>query len=514
MPRLSSARMAAALHRPPAPFHATHFRAHVSTETRPGSREMRRKRTGRPMTGMDPHALALLLARVQFAFTISFHIIFPAFTIGLAAWLTLLEALHLKTGNPVYRRLFDFWLRIFAVAFGLGVVSGIVMAFEFGTNWSELSRRAGSIQGPLLAYESFTAFALEASFFGVMLFGRKRVPRGFYLFACAMVAVGTTLSAFWIMVNNSSMQQPAGIHMGADGIFVVDDWAAIVFSRAVWTRFPHMLLAAYVTSAFCIAATGAMYMLQGRFRAEARVMLRMALGLAAVLVPTQIFLGHLVGDFVHDLQPAKFAAIEGRWRDEQPAREVLVAWPDAKSESNRLEVAVPVLGSVIGSMSLTSREVGLASFPKEDRPPVAIPFFTFRIMVGCGLIMLALAWAGTWLAIGNRLETKRALLWATFLSFPLGFIATLTGWYTAEVGRQPWVIYGMLRTADAATPFLAPRNVAITLAMFGAVYALIFAAGVAYIYLMLQRGPLPDPSAAPLAGPNRPLSAATQTGEP
>jgi cytochrome d ubiquinol oxidase subunit I len=463
---------------------------------------------------MSPDSLALLLSRIQFGFTISFHIIFPAFTIGLAAWLTVLEALHLKTGNPVYRRLFDFWLRIFAVAFGLGVVSGIVMAFEFGTNWSELSRRAGPIQGPLLAYESFAAFALEASFFGVLLFGRERVPRGFYLFACAMVAVGTTLSAFWIMVNNCWMQQPAGIHMGADGIFVVDDWTAIVFSRAVWTRFPHMLLAAYVTSAFCIAATGAMYMLQGRFRAEARTMLRMALGLAAVLVPVQMFLGHRVGDFVHDLQPAKFAAIEGRWHDEQPAAEVLIAWPDEKTESNRFEVKVPVLGSIIGSMSLTSREVGLTSFPKDERPPVAIPFFTFRIMVGCGLIMLGLAWAGTWLSIGNRLETKRGLLWATFLSFPLGFIATLTGWFTAEVGRQPWVVYGLMRPADAVTPFLTPRDVAITLAMFGAIYALIFAAGTVYIYLMLQQGPPPAPARAPLAGPSRPLSAAVGRGQP
>jgi cytochrome d ubiquinol oxidase subunit I len=463
---------------------------------------------------MSPADLTLLLSRIQFAFTISVHIIFPAFTIGLAAWLTVLEALHLKTGNAVYRRLFDFWLRIFAVAFGLGVVTGIVMAFQFGTNWSELSRRAGSIQGPALAYESFAAFALEASFFGVILFGRERVPRWFYLFSCAMVALGTTLSAFWIMVNNCWMQEPAGIQLGADGIFVVESWLDIVFSRAVLTRFPHMLLAAYVTSAFCIAATGAMYMLQGRFRNEARVMLRMALGLAALLVPLQIFMGHLVGDFVHDLQPPKFAAIEGRWHDEQPAGEVLVGWPDEKTESNRFEVKVPVLGSIIGSMSLTSREVGLTSFPKDDRPPVAIPFFTFRIMVGCGLAMLALAWAGTWLARGNRLETKRLLLWAIRFSFPLGFIATLTGWWTAEVGRQPWAVYGLLRTADAVTPFLTPPDVAITLAMFGGVYALIFLSGSYYIYLMLQRGPLQAPAQPPLASPGRPLSAAAASVHP
>jgi cytochrome d ubiquinol oxidase subunit I len=463
---------------------------------------------------MSPEALALLLSRIQFAFTISFHIIFPAFTIGLAAWLAFLEALHLATGRPVYRRLFDLWLRVFAVAFGLGVVSGIVMSFEFGTNWSELSRRAGSIQGPLLAYETFTAFALEASFFGVVLFGRGRVPRWFFFIATLLLALGTTLSAFWIMANNSWMQAPLGIHVASNGVFVPDNWAAIVFSPVLWVRFPHMLLAAYVTSAFCVAATGAWYMLGGRFQTEARTMLRMGLGLAAVLVPLQIFFGHLTGDYVHDRQPAKFAAIEGRWHDQQPASEVLVAWPDAKAEHNRFALDVPVLGSVIGSMSLTSREVGLTDFPRDQRPPVLIPFFAFRLMVGCGVIMLALAWAGSWLARGDRLERHRGLLWATALSFPLGFFATLMGWYTAEVGRQPWVVYGVLRTADATTPFLTPRDVALSLAMFAAVYVLIFAAGAIYIYRMLRQGPLPAPIHPRATNPSRPLAAAEDADAP
>jgi cytochrome bd ubiquinol oxidase subunit I len=450
---------------------------------------------------------ALLLSRLQFAFTVSFHIIFPSFTIGLAAWLTVLEALHLWTGRPAYRLVFEFWLKIFGVAFGLGVVSGIVMGFEFGTNWSELSRRAGSIQGSLLVYESFAAFALEASFFGVLLFGRGRVPRWFYLLACAMVALGTTLSAFWIMVSNSWMQAPLGTHIGANGIFVADDWVAIVFSPVQWVRFPHMLLAAYVTGSFCVAATGAWYVLRDRHRAEAHAMLRMGLGLAAVLVPLQIFFGHLTGDYVHNRQPAKFAAIEGRWHDEQPASEVIIGWPDADAERNLFEVKVPVLGSVIASMSLTSREVGLTSFPPDERPPVLIPFLTFRIMVGCGLVMLVLAWAGTWLEFKDRLEARRGLLWATFLSFPLGFIATLTGWFTAEVGRQPWVVYGMMRTADAATPFLAPGDVALTLVMFAAIYSLIFAAGTLYIYRMLRQGPQPAIDRAKPVSPSRPLSA-------
>ena len=321
--------------------------------------------------------MALLLSRIQFAFTVSFHIIYPSFTIGLAAWLTVLQALYLATTRPAYRVVFDFWLKIFGLAFGLGVVSGIVMAFEFGTNWSELSRISGPVQGPLLMYETFTAFMLEATFFGVLLFGRARVPGWFYLFSTAMVALGTTFSAFWIMVNNSWMQAPVGYVM-EHGVAVPDDWGKIIFSPVVWVRFPHMLLAAYLTGAFCVAATGALFVLRKGSSPEARIMLRMGLGLAALLVPVQIFFGHLTGDYVHDDQPAKFAAIEGRWHDEQPAAEVLIAIPDPVAENNRLELKIPVIGSLIGSMSLTSKEVGLADFPLQERPPMLIPFFAFQ----------------------------------------------------------------------------------------------------------------------------------------
>jgi len=449
----------------------------------------------------------LLLSRIQFAFTVSFHIIFPAFTVGLAAWLAFLEAMSLATGRPVYRRLFDFWRGIFAVAFGLGVVSGIVMAFEFGTNWSELSRRTGAIQGPLLSYESFTAFALEASFFGVLIFGRKRVKPWLYLFACVMVALGTSLSSFWIMVNNSWMQWPVGFATGPNGTFVPTDWPAIIFSPVVWVRFPHMILAAYVTSSFCVSATGAWHLLRGKFKSEAQTMLRMGIGLAAVLVPLQLFFGHLVGDFTHDRQPTKFAAIEGRWHDEQPAAEVLFAWPDPANERNRYEISIPYLGSLIGSMSLHSKEVGLTDFPLADRPPVQIPFFAFRIMVGCGLLMLALAWGGVLLIAANRLERQRWFLWAVFSSFPLGFIATLTGWFTAEVGRQPWTVWGQLRTADAATPFLTTPQVAASLVIFALVYALIFLFGTIYIYRLLRSGPATLlPLASGVTNPKRPLS--------
>jgi cytochrome d ubiquinol oxidase subunit I len=431
---------------------------------------------------------ALLLSRLQFAFTISYHIVFPAFTIGLAAWLTVLEALRLKTGRAQYRVLFDFWLKIFGVAFTLGVVSGIVMAFQIGTNWSAWSRMTGPIQGPLLMYESFTAFALEAGFFGVLLFGRAKVRPWFYLFSTAMVALGTTFSAFWIMVNNSWMQVPVG-YVVENGAFTPGSWSEIIFNRTVWSRFPHMLLASYLTGAFCVAACGAWYLLRKSDQAEARIMLRMGLGLAAVLVPIQLVFGHLAGDVVHDYQPAKFAAIEGRWHDEQPGREVLLAIPDSKAETNHYEISIPVLGSIVGSMSLTSKEIGLGSFPRDERPPVGIPFFAFRIMVGCGLVMLALAWAGSWLIHKGRIERYRRLLWLVFLSFPLPHIAILTGWFTAEVGRQPWTVYGVMRTADAMTPFLTTRMAAISFAVFVAVYTLIFAFGVHYIYRLLHAGP-------------------------
>ncbi|MGF6870868.1 cytochrome ubiquinol oxidase subunit I [Paraburkholderia sp. MM5477-R1] len=432
--------------------------------------------------------LALTLSRIQFAATISFHIIFPAFTIGLAAWLALLEAMSLATQNPTYRRVFDFWLKVFGVAFGMGVVSGVVMAFQFGTNWSVLSRASGPIQGPLLAYESFTAFALEASFFGMMLFGRNRVPKWLYLVACMLVTLGTTLSAFWILVNNSWMQHPVGFRI-ENGLYVPTDWAAIIFNSVVWVRFPHMLIGAYLTTAFCVAAVGARYLLQGRYKSEGAVMLRMGLGLAAVLIPVQIFFGHLAGEYVHDLQPVKFAAIEGRWSDEQPAAEVVIALPDEATESNRFEWKIPVLGSLIGSSSLTAKEIGLKDFPRSDRPPVLIPFFAFRVMVGCGMLMLLLAWVGSYVARKKKLHERRWLLVPVAWSFPLGFIAVLTGWFTAEVGRQPWTIWGVLRTADAVTPHLSGQFAALSLAAYVAIYGFIFCCGVFYIYRIVRKGP-------------------------
>ena len=452
-------------------------------------------------------ATALLLSRLQFAFTISFHIIFPSFTIGLAAWLTLLEALYLATGRPPYRVVFEFWLKIFAVAFGFGVVSGIVMALQFGTNWDVLARKVGSIQGVLLSYETFTAFFLEASFFGILLFGRPRVPPWFYLFSTAMVALGTTISAFWIMANNSWMQAPVGYAI-ENGEFVPTDWFKIVFSPVLWVRFPHMLLASYLTGAFCVAASGAWYLLRGKFHAEARIMLRMGLMLGAALVPIQVLFGHLNGEYVVHHQPSKMAAIEARWHDEKPGSEVLLAWPDVANRRNLFAITLPPpWGSIIDSDSLTAGEVGLDSIPPENWPPVLIPFFTFRIMVGCGLLMLLLAWVGSYLNVKGRIEQNRLLLWAIFLSFPLPFIAILTGWFTAEVGRQPWTVYGVLRTANSLTPFLTARTATTSLIVFCTVYTFIFAFGIFYIYRLLRSGPEGSLARAPAAGvPNRPMS--------
>jgi cytochrome bd ubiquinol oxidase subunit I len=452
---------------------------------------------------------ALLLSRIQFGSTVAFHIVFPSFTIGLAAWLTVLEALHLSSGRPVYRLVFEFWLKIFGVAFGLGVVSGIVMAFQFGTNWSVLSQMSGPIQGPLLAYETFTAFFLEASFFGILLFGRPRVPPWFYLFSTAMVALGTTLSAFWIMANNSWMQVPTGYVM-ENRQFVPNDWFKITLSPVLWARFPHMLLAAYLVGAFCVAATGAWYVLRREFASEARIMLRMGLYFAAILLPVQGLFGHLNGEYVVHHQPSKMAAIEARWHDEKPASEVLLAWPDVENHRNLFAITLPApFGSLIDSDSLSAGEVGLESIPPENWPPVAIPFFSFRVMVGCWGLMLLIAWIGSYLIHKERIEEHRLLLWATFLSFPLPYIAILTGWITAEIGRQPWVVFGVLRTAEAMTPFLTARTAAISLAVYCVVYSFIFVFGTYYIYRLLRAGPegrLVLPPAA--AVPNRPMSVA------
>jgi len=460
---------------------------------------------------LDP----FILSRIQFAFVISFHIIFPAFTLGLAAWLATIEGARLITGNALYRRVFDFWLKIFALSFGMGVVTGVVMAFQFGTNWSVLAQKTGPIQGPLLGYEAFTAFMLESTFFGVMLLGRDRVSPRFYFFACCMVSLGTMFSSFWILVNNSWMQVPLGYTL-VDGKIIPADWWAITTGPVMRVRWPHMLLAAFLTTGMCVAASGAWYTLRAIHRAEARVMLHWGLGLVAVIIPVQLFFGHLTGEYVLEHQPAKFAAIEARWKTEQPASETLIAIPDPQHERNLFAISVPRLGSMIASGNWTAREVGLESFPPQDRPPVTIPFFGFRLMVGMGLLMLAVSWFGNLLRLRRRLETTSWFLWITFLSFPTGFVAILTGWFTAEVGRQPWVVYGLLRTKDAVTPSLITGDVLFSLVGYVVVYALFISFGFYYIYKLLRDGPTGAAIPIPGATPSRPMAfaddAASATG--
>jgi cytochrome d ubiquinol oxidase subunit I len=452
---------------------------------------------------LDP----LLLSRIQFAFTISFHIIFPSFTIGLAAWLATIEGVHLATGNALYRRLFDFWLKVFAVSFGMGVVSGIVMAFEFGTNWSVLSERTGSIQGPLLGYETFTAFLLEATFLGVVLFGRERVPRGFYFVACCMLALGTMASSFWIIANNSWMQVPVG-HTIVDGKIIPDDWKAIIAGPVFLIRWGHMLLAAFLATAMCVIAAGASYLLRGIHRAEAQVMMHWGAGLAAVLIVVQFFFGHLNGKYVYAHQPTKFAAIEARWEHQQPGTEVWFAIPDESRRRNLFAIETPGVGSFIATGTWTAPVYGLSEYPETDWPPVVIPFFTFRIMVGMGLVMLAISWFVNWLRWRGRLETTRWFLWCATLAFPAGFVAVLSGWFTAEVGRQPWVVWGLLRTADATTPTLTGPQVLATLIGYVVVYTMIFAFGMHYIYVLLREGPTGDDSRLTGVTAMRPMAAA------
>lgn len=453
---------------------------------------------------LDP----VLLSRLQFAFVVTFHIIFPSFTIGLAAWLTVIEALSARTREPIYRRMFDFWLRVFAVSFGMGVVSGIIMAFQFGTNWSVLSRVTGAIQGPLLGYEAFTAFILEATFFGVLMFGRNRVSPGFYLFSCAMVAIGTTLSSFWILANNSWMQVPVG-HIVVDGRLEPGSWTTIIGSHVFHIRWLHMILAAYITTGTVVAATGAWYLLRQVHATEARMMMRWGLGIVAVLIPVQLGIGHLNGEYTREHQLSKFVMLEGRWETQQPASLVLFAWPDVEQERNRFAISIPKLGSFIDDGTFTAEEPGIVTIPGADRPPFLIPFYGFRIMVGLGVVMLVISWTGMVLWARGRLYSRPYFLWATFLWFPAGFIATIAGWYTAEVGRQPWVVFGLLRTVDAHTPSVTGAEVLTTLIAYVLVYASVFSFGLYYIYRLLHRGPPPAPSGeVPTGTAKRPLAAA------
>jgi cytochrome d ubiquinol oxidase subunit I len=437
---------------------------------------------------------ALLLSRVQFAFTISFHIIFPAFTIGLASWLAALEFQWLRTGEPIYRMLFRFWVKVFAISFGLGVVSGIVMSYEFGTNWSRFADFAGNVVGPLMAYEVLTAFFLEASFLGIMLFGWEKVGDRLHFLATCLVALGTLVSAFWILSANSWMQTPDGFAI-ENGMAVPVDWWKIVFNPSFPNRYVHMVMGCYLTTAFAVAGMSAWMILHAGEKppetvAGARRSLSMALWFAAIFAPVQIIVGDLHGLAVLRYQPTKLAAIEANWERRADMPLLLFAFPDAAAETNHYEIGIPKLGSFILTHDWSGVVPGLKDVPPRDRPPVWPVFFSFRIMVTIGFAMLALGAWSLWLRWRGAFYENRWFLRATMLMTPSGFGAVLFGWFTAEIGRQPFVVYGQLRTADAVSPVTA-EAVGASLVALMVVYAAIFTAGSYYLAKLLRRGPEP-----------------------
>jgi cytochrome d ubiquinol oxidase subunit I len=451
---------------------------------------------------------ALLLARIQFAFTVSFHFLFPAITIGLASYLAVLEGLWLKTGRAHYMDLYRYWIKIFALVFGMGVVSGIVMSYQFGTNWAVFSDKAGPIIGPLMAYEVLTAFFLEAGFLGVMLFGMQRVGRGLHFTATLMVALGTFVSAFWILSVNSWMHTPAGHALNADGQFIpAGSWLAIIFNPSFPYRLAHTLSAAYLTTAFIVGGVGAWHLLKDRSNPRAQLMFSMAMWMAAIVAPLQIVLGDLHGLNTLQHQPVKVMAMEGHYQS-HPEGAPLILFGIPNSTENRVDYAVqiPKLSSLILKHDLNAPLAGLDTVPEADRPPVGIVFWSFRVMVGLGFLMAALGAVSLVARARGRLYAWKWLHRFALLMGPSGLVAVLAGWITTEVGRQPWVIHGLMRTADAASPLAAPA-VAASLLAFVVVYFAVFGAGVLYIVKLMAK----PPSAHEAPPPNTPDRAAGTT---
>ena len=456
---------------------------------------------------------ALLLSRIQFGFVISFHVLFPAFTIGLSSWLAFLEYRWLRTRDTVWKDLYFFWLKIFAVSFGMGVVSGIVMSFQIGTNWSVFAERAGAVIGPLLGFEVLTAFFLEATFLGVMLFGWKRVSERLHFLSTCMVALGTLLSTFWILSANSWMHTPQGVEL-VDGIFHVTSWREVIFNPSFPYRLVHMTLAAFLTTCFVIGGVSGWYLRKGVHQEPAIRMLRLSTAFALIVLPLQILAGDLHGLNTAEHQPLKVAAMEGHW-ERLPEGEgmplVLWAIPDQAAATNRQQIAVPRLGGVILTHTWDGQIDALDSAPADELPPVAPVFYAFRVMVGLGIAMLLLAVASGVRWRQGRLATARHLHRAWNLMLPAGFVAIIAGWFVTEMGRQPWVVYGQLRTADAVSN-VGGSSVALSLGIYILAYAVVFGFGTAYILNMLRRGPLPHEPEPDTEGgdrtPARPLSAA------
>ncbi len=432
---------------------------------------------------------ALDLARIQFAFTVSFHILFPAITIGLASYLAVLEGLWLKTGQNVYRDLYHFWSKIFAVNFGMGVVSGLVMAYQFGTNWSRFSDFAGAVTGPLLTYEVLTAFFLEAGFLGVMLFGWNRVGRGLHFFSTVMVALGTLVSTFWILASNSWMHTPQG-HEIIDGRVIPMDWLAVIFNPSFPYRLAHMATAAFVATAFFVGASAAWHLLRGRDNPAIRKMLSMAMWMALIVAPVQAVIGDFHGLNTLKHQPVKIAAIEGHWENQpgEPTPLILFGIPDMQAETTRYKVEIPALGSLILTHSLAEQVPAMKDFAPEDRPNSLIIFWSFRVMVGLGLLMISAGLWSLWLRKRDTLHSCRPFLHFVLWMGPSGLIAILAGWFTTEIGRQPWVVYGLMRTADGVSNH-SYAQLSFTLVMFVVVYFALFGTGLGYMMRLVRKGP-------------------------
>jgi cytochrome bd ubiquinol oxidase subunit I len=444
----------------------------------------------------------VFLARLQFAFTIGFHIVFPVFSIGLASFLAVLNGLHLKTKSKTYADLFNYWKKIFAITFGMGVVSGIVMSYQFGTNWSVFADKTGPVLGPLMGYEVLTAFFLEAGFLGVMLFGLSRVGPTLHFLATLMVAIGTFISAFWILAVNSWMQTPDGYAINAAGQFIVTDWWKVIFNPSFPYRLAHMVLAAYLTTAFVVGAVGAWHLLKDNKNQAARTMFSMALWMAAIVAPLQIAAGDVQGLNTLEHQPRKIAAMEGDFETQRGAPLILFGIPNAKDERIDYKLEIPKLGSLILTHDLNGEIKGLKEWPKDQRPPVGTIFWSFRIMVGIGFAMLGLGVASLWLRFKRRLYEAKWLHRAAILMGPSGFVALLAGWTTTEVGRQPFTVYGLLTTRESASAIDAAA-IGSSLIAFILVYFAVFGAGIFYIFRQMAKAPGTDDPDLPANQPIR-----------
>ena len=435
---------------------------------------------------------ALILARMQFAANITFHILFPTITIALGWALLFFRLRWLRTRDEAWLMAYRFWTKVFALTFALGVVSGITMSFQFGTNWPGFMERAGNIAGPLLGYEVLTAFFLEATFLGIMLFGHGRVSERVHLVATFLVAFGTTMSAFWILVLNSWMHTPAG-HELRDGVFFVQSWAQVIFNPSLPYRLAHVLLASGLTVAFLVAGVSAWQLLRGKANASTPKALRFGLTLGALLIPLQILVGDLHGLNTLEHQPAKVAAMEGVWETERGAPLLLFAVPDAATRQNHFAIGIPNMASMILTHEWDGQIKGLNEFVTPEgvvqHPPVAPVFYAFRVMVGTGVLMLVASWAGWWIYRRRGWDAQalpRPLLWGLAGMAFSGWVATVAGWYVTEIGRQPFMVYGLLRVDEVASAVPAPL-IALTLALYVTVYLGLIAAYVGVVRYMAEK---------------------------